>query len=363
MMISGFGMCNGYYRELKTGTCDLNKFYSKRYRRTVPFFAILILLDLVIEFSPETLCEGFMEITMLFGFLPNNTLSTIGVAWTLGAIFAFYIIFPFIVFLLYNKKRGIMSFVISLAITYMCQCYFMTDRFVTEDFVMRHSFLYCLPFFLIGGIVYLYKDEMNNFLPINQEYKAYYEHDNYILYFGRYAREKGVLTILKAYAKMHCDEKLVLVGKGSEEERIKNFVKEHNLEGRVQVNGAIFGEEMDRIIERAKVVLVPSEWYENGAFVALQALAKGKIVVASDIAGLSEIVQDGETGYLAEPGNPDSFAIAIQKALNLTETEYRNMSARIVAYAKKRCDAENYIEKLCKIYEELINGKQHKENG
>ena len=75
----------------------------------------------------------------------------------------------------------------------------------------------------------------------NQEYKAYYEHDNYILYFGRYAREKGVLTILKAYAKMHCDEKLVLVGKGSEEERIKNFVKEHNLEGRVQVNGAIFG--------------------------------------------------------------------------------------------------------------------------
>ena len=110
---------------------------------------------------------------------------------------------------------------------------------------------------------------------------------------------------------------------------------------------------MDRIIERAKVVLVPSEWYENGAFVALQALAKGKIVVASDIAGLSEIVQDGETGYLAEPGNPDSFAIAIQKALNLTETEYRNMSARIVAYAKKRCDAENYIEKLCKIYEEL----------
>lgn len=72
--------------------------------------------------------------------------------------------------------------------------------------------------------------KMNNFLPINQEYKAYYEHDNYILYFGRYAREKGVLTILKAYAKMHCDEKLVLVGKGSEEERIKNFVKEHNLE-------------------------------------------------------------------------------------------------------------------------------------
>lgn len=164
MIISGFGMCNGYYQKLKTGTYSIDAFYSKRYKRTVPFFALLILLNCVTEFTPKTVCEGLMEITMLFGFLPNNTLSTIGVAWTLGAIFAFYIIFPFIVFLLYSPKRGIVSFVISLVITYMCQCYFMTERFVTENFVMRHSFLYCLPYFLIGGIVYLYKDEIERFV-------------------------------------------------------------------------------------------------------------------------------------------------------------------------------------------------------
>lgn len=157
-------MCNGYYQKLKTGTYSIDAFYSKRYKRTVPFFALLILLNCVTEFTPKTVCEGLMEITMLFGFLPNNTLSTIGVAWTLGAIFAFYIIFPFIVFLLYSPKRGIVSFVISLVITYMCQCYFMTERFVTENFVMRHSFLYCLPYFLIGGIVYLYKDEIERFV-------------------------------------------------------------------------------------------------------------------------------------------------------------------------------------------------------
>ena len=104
MIISGFGMCNGYYQKLKTGTYSIDAFYSKRYKRTVPFFALLILLNCVTEFTPKTVCEGLMEITMLFGFLPNNTLSTIGVAWTLGAIFAFYIIFPFIVFLLYKKQ-------------------------------------------------------------------------------------------------------------------------------------------------------------------------------------------------------------------------------------------------------------------
>ena len=199
---------------------------------------------------------------------------------------------------------------------------------------------------------------MNNFLPINQEYKAYYEHDNYILYFGRYAREKGVLTILKAYAEMNCAEKLVLVGKGSEEEKIKEYVTEHNLQDRVQVNGAIFGTEMDRIIERAKVVLVPSEWYENGAFVALQALAKGKIVVASNIAGLAEIIQDGDTGFLAEAGNPDSFAAAIQKVLDMPDEQYKKMSEHIAEYAKMRCDAKKYVDKLISMYAELISLKK-----
>lgn len=199
---------------------------------------------------------------------------------------------------------------------------------------------------------------MNNFLPINQEYRSYAKHDNYILYFGRYAREKGVLTILEAYSHMTCSEKLVLVGRGSEEDKIKQFVKDNNLQDRVIINGAIFGEEMNAIIEKAKVVLVPSEWYENGAFVALQALAKGKIVVASDIAGLSEIIQDGETGFLAKPGNPDSFAKAIQRALSLTESEYKLMSENIVEYAKHRCDAEVYINNLVKIYEKLINDKR-----
>ena len=199
--------------------------------------------------------------------------------------------------------------------------------------------------------------QMNNFLPVNQEYKAFYEHENYILYFGRYAREKGVLTILKAYSKLKCSEKLVLVGKGSEEEKIQDYVKGNKLEDRVYINGAIFGKEMDKIIEKAKVVLVPSEWYENGAFVALQALAKGKIVVASNIAGLSEIIQDGVTGFLAEPGNPDSFATAIQKVLELSADEYKTMSENIVLYAKQRCDVNNYIKQLTNIYSSLIQNK------
>lgn len=161
MIISGFGMCNGYYQKLKDGNYDLNKFYSRRYKKTVPFFSILIIMNCILEFNRESIFEGLMEITMLFGFLPNNSLSVIGVAWTLGAIFAFYIIFPFVVFLLNDKRKGIISLIVALGITYMCQSYFMTEKFVTSNFTMRHSFLFCLPYFLSGGLIYLYRNELS----------------------------------------------------------------------------------------------------------------------------------------------------------------------------------------------------------
>lgn len=111
----------------------------------------MVLLDCLMSFGLETLYEAFIEITMLFGFLPNNNLNVIGVAWTLGVIFVFYIIFPYFVFLIYGKKRAWFAMVISLLITYLCQIYFMTDEFVKLNYSMRHSFPYCIPFFVAGA--------------------------------------------------------------------------------------------------------------------------------------------------------------------------------------------------------------------
>lgn len=140
MIISGFGMCNGYYQKLKTGTYSIDAFLFKKVQENSSLFCTADTFKLCYRIHSKDSMRRLNGDNNAVWFLPNNTLSTIGVAWTLGAIFAFYIIFPFIVFLLYSPKRGIVSFVISLVITYMCQCYFMTERFVTENFVMRHSF-------------------------------------------------------------------------------------------------------------------------------------------------------------------------------------------------------------------------------
>lgn len=151
LMISGFGMFCGYYDRFKTGGIDLNTFYTKRYRKLLPFFITLILIDVIMDRSLAHVIEGFTEVTLVFGLLPNNQPNVIGVSWTLGVIFLFYMLFPFVVYLCWNKRRAWIMFGISIVLSMSCSFYYFTDQFVIESFAARHNFLYCAPFFVGGG--------------------------------------------------------------------------------------------------------------------------------------------------------------------------------------------------------------------
>lgn len=162
LMISGFGMCIGYLNKFHSGTVDLEAFYMKRYSKILPFFGLLLIIALVMEHSLSTVYEISIEVMLLHGLLPNNAVSVIGVCWTLGVIFLFYLLFPAFSVLMKSKKRAWLSLAISLWIVFVCDHYFFSDYFVTESFTPRHNFLYCLPMFIAGGLIYLYRDRIKN---------------------------------------------------------------------------------------------------------------------------------------------------------------------------------------------------------
>lgn len=151
LMISGFGMFCGYYERFKSGEVNLNNFYTKRYKKILPFFVTLIVIDVIIDRSLSHVIQGLTEATLVFGLLPNNQPDVIGVCWTLGVIFLFYMLFPFVVYLCWNKRRAIETFVASIAISMFCSAYYFTDKFVIEGFVARHNILYCAPWIIGGG--------------------------------------------------------------------------------------------------------------------------------------------------------------------------------------------------------------------
>ena len=167
-MLSGFGMCCGYYEKMKTGTVDINKFFSRRYSKIWPFFAVLVCIDILSEaivgngVSKSMLYEAFANLTLLFGFLPGSDFQVIGIGWTLGVIFGFYCLFPFFVFSLWTKKRAWFSFLIALILNYLCRIYFAAD-----DMAAAHICLQWMCYFVAGGIIYLYKD---NIVQWNRRY-------------------------------------------------------------------------------------------------------------------------------------------------------------------------------------------------
>ena len=73
-------------------------------------------------------------------------------------------LFPFIVYLCWTPPRACVTFVLSVILSLFCSFYFFSDKFVVADFTHRHSFLYCAPWFLSGGLIYLYRDFVKSFI-------------------------------------------------------------------------------------------------------------------------------------------------------------------------------------------------------
>lgn len=157
MVVSAFSMCCGYYVRIKSGGITPNNFYRKRYLRILPYFAMLCLLDFVLEPNLDTLYQVFANLTLCFNLLPQAHISVIGVGWFLGLIFLFYMLFPFFVFIIDNKRRAWLGLGIALLLVFIG----MNGQFVGR--MTRTNIIFCAPFFILGGIVYLYRKRISEF--------------------------------------------------------------------------------------------------------------------------------------------------------------------------------------------------------
>lgn len=155
MTVSAFGMCCGYYHRMLENKVNLTDFYGKRFKKILPFFGVLVLLDLVMSLSVDALYEAFANLTLLFGFLPGaGNITVIGVGWFIGLIFVFYICFPFFCVLLQNRRRAWMALAVSLIYNFLCADYFDVNR---------TNILFCACYFIAGGLIYLYRDKIESF--------------------------------------------------------------------------------------------------------------------------------------------------------------------------------------------------------
>ncbi|MBK7212886.1 MAG: glycosyltransferase [Bacteroidales bacterium] len=188
-----------------------------------------------------------------------------------------------------------------------------------------------------------------NFTEIPAEIPGVYSEKPELLYFGRLSIEKGILSLVKAARETGIN--LKIVGSGPMLEEIKELVSGSE---NIKVLGHQKGEALTKLIHSASFILVPSEWYENNPMTVLEAYALSKPVIASRIGGIPEIVKDGVTGFLFESRNVEDLKKSIEKALQLKETEYMEMSVNARKFAEENFSAIPHYQHLLGIYKKLL---------
>ncbi|MFL5767788.1 MAG: glycosyltransferase family 4 protein [Actinomycetota bacterium] len=169
----------------------------------------------------------------------------------------------------------------------------------------------------------------------------------YLLFLGRLSHEKGVDTILRAAARSGEGCPLVVVGDGPDAEALRR-----DAPANVTFRGQVAASEVPAILARGRALLVPSRWYEAAPRSIIEAYAAGVPVIASDIGALPEAVADGETGLLAPPDDPSSWAA------RMTELVDDGTSLRLgeAAFARweQRFSPERGVRDLEEAYSEAI---------
>jgi glycosyltransferase involved in cell wall biosynthesis len=137
-----------------------------------------------------------------------------------------------------------------------------------------------------------------------------------VMYVGRFVREKGIQVLLNAASVVLAQEpntKFLIVG-GGNRDKFEKFIHWAGLQDKVLFTGFMANRSLHQLYRVADVAVFPS-LYEPFGIVALEGMAAGAPVVASDAGGLKEVVIHDQTGTLSFANNPESLAWAILKVL------------------------------------------------
>ena len=174
----------------------------------------------------------------------------------------------------------------------------------------------------------------------------------YALYIGRFSSEKGIETVLDAARNGGLGIPLKIAGSGPLQPRVEAA----QMPGVVEFLGQQDPEGVRRLMQQARVLLIPSLCYENLPMVVPEAFGAGLPIIASRIGSLQTLIEDRGNGLLVEPGNGAALAEAVRSisANGRFESDLR-LQARRTYETRYRPDAN--IRLLLQVYEQALQAR------
>lgn len=169
-------------------------------------------------------------------------------------------------------------------------------------------------------------------------------------YIGTLAEYKGVHVLLEAVKRLSGRPiELKIYGKLDDYPAyVESLRKISHGDPRVEFCGTFPNSQIGSIFANLDALVVPSLWYENSPLVIYSAQTARCPVIASNMAGMSEVIEDGKNGLLFEAGNVLELAAAIKKLL-----EDRGLLRSLSENARAPLSIQEYVIRLLEIYENL----------
>jgi glycosyltransferase involved in cell wall biosynthesis len=158
-----------------------------------------------------------------------------------------------------------------------------------------------------------------------------------VLFVGNLIKRKGVDMLMRAFQRTLTavpDARLVIVGTGPEEQKLRNLQSRLNLE-EIYFVGKMPRPEMPEVYRSCDVLVLPSLYYEIFGNVIIEAMASGLPVICTRIGGMRDLVIHGKTGFQVAPGDPLELSRYLVKLLSDDELkDEMSRAARRVAVQK-----------------------------
>ena len=173
---------------------------------------------------------------------------------------------------------------------------------------------------------------------------------------GRLVPQKDPMTLLRACQLLKEDFRLVIVGNGELRGDMEYFVRKNGLSSKVYFTGE--REDIPEILAASNVFVLSSRW-EGLSRAIIEAMMFGLPVVATDVGGTAELVEDGITGFLVPAQDPAALAQALDQLLK-DEMLRNSMGSVGRERALERFSLPRMLMETQTVYEEILNGQASK---
>lgn len=178
-----------------------------------------------------------------------------------------------------------------------------------------------------------------------------------ILYMGRVEMYKGVRLLLdawKAIAKQYPKAHLTIAGNGAQQQEYERLASVWGLSYRTTFISHIPYHRLMPTIDQSSIVIAPHLWVEPFGRTVIESMARGKIVISSNIGGPSEIIQNDATGILFERGSVQDLEDSLSKALTMGFFEAKQMGNAAREYVRNTFSQQQIAKQHEQFYREVI---------